>query len=37
LNHVRQWIDDHRDQAIIVLSLVLGLYLVSKSIYGLVS
>jgi hypothetical protein len=37
LNSIRDWIDTHRDQAIIGLSLVLGLWLISHSIYGLVS
>jgi hypothetical protein len=32
-----QWITTHRDQAIVFLSLGLGLYLMAKSIYGLVS
>jgi hypothetical protein len=31
------WITSHRDQVIVFLSLGLGLYLVAKSIYGLVS
>jgi hypothetical protein len=37
LANIRTWVDTHRDQAIIVLSLVLGLWLVSHSIYELVS
>jgi threonine/homoserine/homoserine lactone efflux protein len=37
LNAIRNWIDTHRDQAIIGLSLVLGLWLIGHSIYGLVS
>jgi hypothetical protein len=32
-----RWITSHRDQVIVVLSLGLGLYLMAKSIYGLVS
>jgi Sap, sulfolipid-1-addressing protein len=31
------WINSHRDQVIVFLSLGLGLYLMAKSIYGLVS
>jgi hypothetical protein len=31
------WINAHRDQAIAILSLSLGLYLMAKSIFGLVS
>jgi len=31
------WITSHRDQVIVMLSLGLGLYLMAKSIYGLVS
>jgi hypothetical protein len=31
------WINSHRDQVIVFLSLALGLYLMAKSIYGLVS
>jgi hypothetical protein len=31
------WITSHRDQAIVFLSLALGLYLMAKSIYGLVN
>ena len=34
---VRAWIDSHTDQAIIVVSLVLGFWLIGKSIYVLVS
>jgi hypothetical protein len=37
LANIRTWVDTHRDQAIIVLSLILGLWLVSHSIYELVS
>jgi hypothetical protein len=37
LDGIRTWVDTHRDQAIIVVSLVLGLWLVGHSIYGLVT
>jgi threonine/homoserine/homoserine lactone efflux protein len=37
LNALLEWIGSHTDQAIAVLSLCLGLYLMAKSIYGLVS
>ncbi len=37
LGGLRQWIDTHRDQAIIVLSLIVGLWLVGDSIYLIVS
>ncbi|MGO8826000.1 MAG: GAP family protein [Acidimicrobiales bacterium] len=37
LNALLQWINTHTDQAIVFLSLGLGLYLMAKSIYGLVS
>jgi threonine/homoserine/homoserine lactone efflux protein len=37
LNSLMRWINSHRDQAIVLLSMALGLYLVAKSIYGLVS
>jgi hypothetical protein len=37
LANIRAWVDTHRDQAVIVLSLILGLWLVSHSIYELVS
>jgi hypothetical protein len=33
LGSIRTWIDTHTDQVIIVVSLVLGLWLVDKSIY----
>ncbi|MCM2420103.1 GAP family protein [Streptomyces sp. RKAG293] len=33
---LRSWVDGHQDQAIVALSLVIGLWLVGKSIYGLV-
>ncbi|HUY66506.1 MAG TPA: GAP family protein [Acidimicrobiales bacterium] len=37
LDGLRRWIDTHRDQAIIVLALVVGLWLVGDSIYLIVS
>jgi hypothetical protein len=37
LNSLLEWINTHTDQAIVFLSLGLGLYLMAKSIYGLVS
>ncbi|HEY7917550.1 MAG TPA: GAP family protein [Acidimicrobiales bacterium] len=37
LDGLRQWIDTHRDQAIIVLALIVGLWLVGDSIYLIVS
>ena len=37
LAHVRTWIDSHRDQAIVVGSLMVGLWLTSDSIYLIVS
>ena len=37
LTALLQWITSHRDQVIVFLSLGLGLYLMAKSIYGLVS
>jgi threonine/homoserine/homoserine lactone efflux protein len=37
LQALLHWITSHRDQAIVFLSLGLGLYLMAKSIYGLVS
>ena len=37
LNALLRWINTHTDQAIVFLSLGLGLYLMAKSIYGLVS
>ena len=33
----RAWIDSHTDQVIVVISLVLGFWLIGKSIYTLVS
>ena len=37
LDALLHWITSHRDQVIVILSLGLGLYLMAKSIYGLVS
>jgi hypothetical protein len=37
LDALLQWINKHRDQVIVILSLGLGLYLMAKSIYGLVT
>jgi threonine/homoserine/homoserine lactone efflux protein len=37
LSRLRSWIDSHTDQAIIIISLVLGFWLVGKSIYSIVS
>jgi len=37
LNSTRAWIDSHTDQVIIVVSLVLGFWLVGKSIYLIVT
>jgi hypothetical protein len=37
LDALRQWIDNHRDPVIIILSLVLGLWLMGHSIYLIVS
>jgi hypothetical protein len=37
LDRLRTWLDTHRDQVIIVLSLLLGFWLAGKSIYLLVS
>ncbi len=37
LNAMLEWINSHTDQALALLSLGLGLYLMAKSIYGLVS
>ena len=36
LESIRQWINSHRDQAIVVISLLLGFWLMGKSIYLLV-
>jgi Sap, sulfolipid-1-addressing protein len=37
LTGIRSWIESHTDQVIIILSLALGLWLVGKSIYVLVT
>jgi hypothetical protein len=37
LGRIRTWIDTHTDQVIIVVSLGLGLWLVGKSIYLIVT
>ena len=37
LTSTRAWIDSHTDQVIIILSLVLGFWLIGKSIYLIVS
>ena len=37
LSSTRKWIDTHTDQVIVVVSLVLGFWLISKSIYTIVS
>jgi hypothetical protein len=37
LTALREWIATHQDQAIVVLALLLGAWLMAKSIYGLVS
>jgi len=37
LQALLDWINTHTDQAIVFLSLFLGLYLMAKAIYGLVS
>jgi Sap-like sulfolipid-1-addressing protein len=37
LEQVQKWIDSHRDQAIVVLSLVVGSWLLGDSIYLIVS
>jgi hypothetical protein len=37
MQSVRTWIDTHTDQVIIIISLGLGLWLLGKSIYTLVS
>ena len=33
----REWIDSHTDQVIIVVSLVLGFWLIGKSVYLIVT
>jgi hypothetical protein len=37
LNRLRGWLENQQDQVIVTLSLLLGLYLVAKSIYQLVT
>jgi len=37
LDGLRNWIDTHRDQAIIVLSLIIGFWLVGDSTYLIAS
>lgn len=37
LADLRTWMDTHRDQVIVALALIVGLWLVSKSLYGLVT
>jgi hypothetical protein len=37
LQALLDWINTHTDQAIVFLSLFLGLYLMAKAIYGLVA
>jgi hypothetical protein len=37
LERIRNWIDTHTDQVIIIGSVVLGFYLIGKSVYALVS
>jgi hypothetical protein len=37
LEAILKWINTHRDQAIVILSLVLGLYLMAKALYGLIA
>ena len=37
LSDLRTWMDTHRDQVIVALALIVGLWLVSKSLYGLVT
>jgi hypothetical protein len=37
LRAMLDWINTHTDQAIVILSLLLGLYLMAKAVYGLVS
>jgi hypothetical protein len=37
LQAILKWITTHRDQAIVILSLLLGLYLMAKSLYGLIA
>jgi hypothetical protein len=37
LQAILKWINTHRDQAIVILSLALGLYLMAKALYGLIA
>lgn len=37
LNRLRHWLENQQDQVIVALSLLLGLYLMAESIYGLVT
>ena len=37
LARLRQWLETHTDQLIVIVSLVLGLWLIAKSIYSFVS
>jgi hypothetical protein len=37
LDALRTWIDTHRDQAIVVLSLILGFWLLGDNLYLIVS
>jgi len=37
LGRIRTWIDTHTDQVIIVVSLVLGFWLVGKSLYLIIT
>lgn len=37
LERIKIWMDTHREQAIIAIALLLGMWLVGKSLYGLVS
>jgi hypothetical protein len=37
LDGLRNWVDAHRDQAIVVLSLIIGFWLVGDSLYLIVS
>ena len=37
LRRLREWLDTHRDQAIVIISLVAGLWLMGNSLYLLVT
>jgi len=37
LTRIREWIDSHTDQVIIVVSMALGFWLIGKSIYLIVT